>query len=81
MSDKVWDVILASVIILAIVGAFCGGWLARDYKDMLRDPERYYEGSAEWVAVDAIENENILLKKKLDDLRVHYDSLVCYRPR
>jgi hypothetical protein len=77
MSDKVWDVILASVIILAIVGAF--SVITREPPTAtVRD---LYEGSAEWVAVDAIENENILLKKKLDDLRVHYDSLVCYRPR
>ena len=80
MSDRFWDVLLASVIIAALAGSFCGGWLARDYTDMLEDPERYYEGSAEWVAVDVIEADNILLKKRLDDLQVHYDSLVCYRP-
>jgi hypothetical protein len=41
---------------------------------------RLHEGTAEWIAVDAIENDNIILKKKLDDLQTHYDSMVCYRP-
>jgi len=80
VSDKHWDVIYALVLMGSIAAAFCGGWFAHQSRDMLADPERYYEGSAEWVMVDAIENENIILKKKLDDLQVHYDSLVCYRP-
>lgn len=80
MSERVWDFCFPLGFFLVVIIAFCGGWWARDASADLRDPERLWEGSAEWVAVKAIEDDNIILKHRLDSIQAHYDSMVCYRP-
>ena len=80
MNERFWDGLLAVIIIFAIVGSFVCGWFARDYTISVADPERLWEGSAEWVSVNAIESENITLKHLLSDQQAHYDTLVCFRP-
>ena len=72
---------IAVVVLMIFTGTWTGMWFY--YLIQERDADRMkllWEGDAGWFPVYNIELENDLLKKKLDDLQVHYDSMVCYRP-
>jgi hypothetical protein len=72
---------IVAVTLMIFTGTWTGSWFYDQIE--LEQEERVkllYEGDAGWFPVYNIELENDLLKKKLDDLQAHYDSMVCYRP-
>jgi hypothetical protein len=82
LRDKLEPLLSLVVLMLAV---FTATWIGLWFFNIIKAEQEenvtlLWEGEAGWFGVNNIELENDLLKKKLDDLQAHYDSMFCYRP-